>query len=272
MREKEKKNLTVLAAAAHPDDIEFMMAGTLLLLKKAGAKIHFFTLANGSCGTDEYSREEIILMRSEEAQASAREAGAHLFPPLVDDIQIFYEPFLLAKVAAVIRESKPDILLVPSPDDYMEDHQNACRLLATAAFVRGMPNYRTDPPLPPWNGETVLYHAMPHGLSDSLRRQVRPGQYVNIGSVLERKRKMLSLHRTQKEWLDKSQGIDAYLRLMETFSREVGALSGRFDYAEGFRRRAHWGYGPLDYDPLSHLLGDLCWTDPDYEKSLHSLW
>ena len=26
----------VLAAVAHPDDIEFMMAGTLLLLKRAG--------------------------------------------------------------------------------------------------------------------------------------------------------------------------------------------------------------------------------------------
>lgn len=30
----------VLAAAAHPDDIEFMMAGTLLRLKDAGAQIH----------------------------------------------------------------------------------------------------------------------------------------------------------------------------------------------------------------------------------------
>jgi N-acetylglucosamine malate deacetylase 1 len=271
MKEKDNMHLTVLAAAAHPDDIEFMMAGTLLLLKETGAQIHFFTLANGSCGTEKYSREEIILLRSEEARASASEAGARLFPPLVDDIRIFYEPSLLARVAAVIRESKPDIMLVPSPDDYMEDHQNACRLLATAAFVRGMPNFRTEPSLPPWNGQTVLYHAMPHGLCDPLRKKIRPGQYVNIGSVIGKKRKMLSLHRTQKEWLDKSQGIDAYLRLMETFSQELGALSGKFEYAEGFRRRSHWGYGPADYDPLSQLLGDLCLIDREYEKSLQSL-
>ena len=29
---------TAIAIAAHPDDIEFMMAGTLLLLKKQGTK------------------------------------------------------------------------------------------------------------------------------------------------------------------------------------------------------------------------------------------
>ncbi|MDQ6630443.1 MAG: PIG-L family deacetylase, partial [Verrucomicrobiota bacterium] len=31
---------TAFAIAAHPDDIEFMMAGTLLLLKNAGYEIH----------------------------------------------------------------------------------------------------------------------------------------------------------------------------------------------------------------------------------------
>ncbi|MFA6473183.1 MAG: PIG-L family deacetylase [Candidatus Latescibacterota bacterium] len=268
MIKKEKKSLTVLAAAAHPDDIEFTMSGTLLLLKQAGADIHIFNIANGSCGTEEFSKEEIIRMRAEEAAASAREAGAHLFPSLADDLNLFYEPVLLAKVASVIRQSKPDIMLISSPEDYMEDHQNACRLLVTAAFVRGMPNYLTDPPMPPFNNEMALYHAMPHGLRDSLRRRVYPGQYVNISSVLGKKRIMLSQHRSQKEWLDKSQGIDAYLTLMETFSREVGLLSKKFEYAEGWRRHSNWGYGPDGFDPLSDILGDLCRTDPDYEKSL----
>jgi hypothetical protein len=109
---------------------------------------------------------------------------------------------------------------------------------------------------------------MPHGLRDSLRRLVRPGQYVDIGSVFALKREMLSCHRTQKEWLDRSQGINAYLALMESFARELGRMSGRFECAEGWRRRAHWGYGPADYDPLVELLGGLCWTDPDYERSL----
>ncbi len=263
-----KKKTTVLAGAAHPDDIEFMMAGTLLRLRDFGAEIHCFVIGNGSCGTVEHPKEEIVRLRRKEAERSARLAGAVFHPPLVDDLEIFFEPGLLRRVAAVVREVRPDLLLVPSPDDYMEDHQNACRLLVTGAFARGMPNFRTDPDRATWNGPTAVYHAMPHGLRDALRRKVRPGQYVDIGDVLAEKRAMLAEHRTQKEWLDRSQGIDAYLNLMESFSLEMGRMSGRFEFAEGWRRRAHWGYGPGDYDPLSALLGPLCLTDPEYEREL----
>ena len=39
------------AIGAHPDDIEFYMAGTLLLLKQAGCEIHYMNLASGNCGS-----------------------------------------------------------------------------------------------------------------------------------------------------------------------------------------------------------------------------
>jgi len=42
---------TVLSMAAHPDDIGFLFAGTLLLFKEAGCPIHLWTLANGSLGS-----------------------------------------------------------------------------------------------------------------------------------------------------------------------------------------------------------------------------
>ena len=128
-------NRTVLAVGAHPDDVEFMMAGTVILLKEAGYEPHIFTVGNGSCGTAEYSREEIIQMRGEEAATAAGVTGATYHPGLVDDIKIYYEESLLARVSAVVREVNPEIILAPSPEDYMEDHQNTCRLIVTAAFV-----------------------------------------------------------------------------------------------------------------------------------------
>ena len=251
----------VLAAAAHPDDIEFMMAGTMLRLKNAGAQIHMWNLANGCCGSAKHTKEKIVRLRRSEARAAARIAGAVWRAPLVDDFALMYEPGLLAQIAAAVREIKPDLMLVPSPDDYMEDHQNACRLLVTAAFVRGMPNFTTSPSRPPWSGEIVIYHASPYGLHDQLRRLVRPDQYVDISAVLADKRAMLGQHKTQKEWLDESQGIDAYLMDMEKMSRQVGRMSGRFKYAEGWRRHNHLGFAPQDRDSLSELLGDACWVD-----------
>jgi LmbE family N-acetylglucosaminyl deacetylase len=257
-----------MAIAAHPDDIEFTMAGTLLSLKHAGYAIHMWNLANGHCGTAVYERDEIVRLRAAEAQASAHVAGAVLHPSITDDLAIYYEPGLVAQVAAVIREVRPSILLIPSPQDYMEDHANTCRLAVTAAFARGMRNYVTQPPRPPWNGDCVLYHAMPHGLRDGLRRRVRPELYVDIETVLDVKREMLSQHHTQKDWLDVSQGMGSYVAEMEQMAIAIGALSGRYRVAEGWRRHSHLGFAAAEVDPLVRTLADHCWVDPDYEQSL----
>ena len=258
----------VLAAVAHPDDIEFVMAGTLLRLKQAGAEIHMWNLANGCCGTATHDRAEIVGLRAEEAEKSARIAGAINHSSIADDMAVFFECGLLARVAAVVRTVKPNIVLTHSPQDYMEDHQNVCRLLVTGAFTKGMRNFPTDPSVPPWEGKTALYHALPHGLRDGLRKLVRSGQFVDITPVLDTKREMLAQHKSQKEWLDVSQGMDAYLKEMEDMSAAVGKQSGRFKFAEGWRRHSHLGFGPADYDPLQQLLGDACWKDPQYEADL----
>ena len=42
---------SALAIAAHPDDIEFVMAGTLLQLREAGWEIHYFNLSSGNMGS-----------------------------------------------------------------------------------------------------------------------------------------------------------------------------------------------------------------------------
>lgn len=250
------------AIAAHPDDIEFLMAGTLILLGQAGYELHYMNIANGSCGTARHTREEIIELRRAEAQAATALIGAVYHESLVDDLAIFYEPTTLARLAAVVREVAPEILLVQSPVDYMEDHQNAARLAVTAAFARGMPNFPTDPPRPPVSQEVTVYHAQPHGNRDPLRQRVIPDLYVDVSSVLARKREMLACHRSQKEWLDESQGMDSYLTAMEEICREIGAMSGRFAFAEGWRRRLHLGFCAAEADPLAQALAGYVLTRP----------
>jgi LmbE family N-acetylglucosaminyl deacetylase len=249
------KQLTAFAIVAHPDDVEFMMAGTLLLLKDAGVDIHIWNLCNGCYGSMVHRYDEIKRIRWEEGQAAAREAGATIYPPIADDLTLFYDAPSIAKVAAVIRQVKPDIILTHPPLDYMEDHMNACRLALTAAFAREMPNFPTLPPEPYYLGETVIYHAMPAGLRTGLRQPVQPELFVDISETLVRKRAMLAKHASQKEWLDATQGMDSYLNTMEDLSRQVGKLSGRFQVAEGWRRHLHLGYASENANPISDLLG-----------------
>ena len=136
---------SAIAIAAHPDDIELMMAGTLLLLKKSGYTIHYMNLAFGNCGSTKFSSEETKRIRLQEAKNAAQILGAYFHPPFCNDLEILYDINLLKKVAGIVREVKPAIVLTHSPEDYMEYHVNTGRLAVTAAFARGMPNFLTEP-------------------------------------------------------------------------------------------------------------------------------
>ncbi len=124
------------AVAAHPDDIEFMMAGTLMLLRDAGYELHYMNVANGCLGTTQYDTATIVEMRRCEAMRAAESIGATYHESICADLDIFYDRPTLAKLASVMREVAPDVLLTQSPVDYMEDHTNTCRLAVTAAFAR----------------------------------------------------------------------------------------------------------------------------------------
>lgn len=249
-----------LAVCAHPDDIEFSMAGTLLLLGEAGYELHTMTLANGSCGTVQYDRETIIRIRGEEARSAANFIHAVYHEPLTDDLDIFYERGPLLKLSSRMRQIAPEIILTHSPYEYMEDHSNTCRLVLTAAFTRGMPNFTVNPPHPPIDQPVTVYHAVPLGGLDPLGRPVIPGLYVDITRVINQKREMLALHRSQKDWLDFSQGMDSYLLSMEQASRKIGQLSGRFAYAEGWIKHLHLGYCDEKADPLLTALGEYAYV------------
>ncbi len=259
MSNESHSHLTALAIGAHPDDIEFGMAGTLLRLQAAGAEIHMWNLADGACGTRDMPREEIVRIRGEEAAAAARVAGAVLHPPITTDLEIFYTREQIAKVAAIIRVVRPTVLLIPALQDYMEDHMNAARLAVTAAFARGMRNFETMPDVPPWEGEVAIYHAMPHGGCDAYGRFVPPQRFVDITPVIQLKTEMLAQHASQRGWLRDSQAIDSYLQTMTDSGAALGRLSGKFQYAEGWRPHNYLGFASLPtFDPLRDILGDAC--------------
>ena len=244
-----------MAIAAHPDDIEFVMAGTLIRLGEAGYELHYMNIGNGSCGSATMNAEETVAVRTVEAKNAAALGGAVFHEPLVPDLEILYEQPIIRRLCAVIREVDPQILLVPSPQDYMEDHSTSSRLAVTAAFCRNLRNYQTDPPSPAISSEMCLYHAMPYRLRDQLRNPIRPDFFVDVTAVMDAKRDMLACHGSQRQWLDSSQGVDNYMKMMEDMSAEVGQMHGQFAFAEGWRMHSHMGFGPEDFDPLRTALG-----------------
>lgn len=247
---------TAIAIAAHPDDIEFFMAGTLMRLKEAGYDLHYWNLANGCCGSTQYDRATTANVRREEGMAAAKYLGATFHESICNDLEVFYDQATLAKVASVLREVNPTIVLTHAPIDYMEDHTNVCRLAVTAAFSRGIPNFPVVPPRPHVTGKVTVYHAQPYSHHEPLGTRVHPHFYVDVTNLQARKQAMLALHVSQKQWLDESQGHDSYLQAMSDLDADLGVSSGVFDFAEGWRKHLHLGFcGPHD-DPLRLALGE----------------
>jgi len=245
---------SAIAIGAHPDDIEFYMAGTLLLLKQAGWEIHYMNVSRGNCGSVKLNASQTRRARLREARHAAKILGAHWHPPICDDLEILYDVPTLRRLAAVIREARPSIVLTHSPQDYMEDHTNTCRLVVTAAFAHGMPNFKTTPARKPFDHDVTIYHAMPHGLRDGLRQRILPDAFVNTTPVHETKLQALAAHESQQDWLDVSQGMNSYLRAMDEMSRGVGRMSRKFKHAEGWRRHLHLGFSAKEIDPLREAL------------------
>jgi len=264
-----KSSNVALAIGAHPDDIEFMMAGTLLMLHRAGWKIHYLNVADGCCGSRQYGALKLASLRRTEARSAARVLRAHWHPGFVKDLEILYELKTLRRLASVMRAIKPSIVLTHSPRDYMEDHTNTCRLVVTAAFSLGMPNFQTIPPHRIVEGDVTLYHALPHGLRDGLGRRVVPGSLVNIAPVYETKLDALARHKSQQAWLDVSQGLNSYLKTMEEMAREIGRFSRRFTHAEGWCRHSHLGFSAGNIDPLKDALGANYLVNRRYDADLN---
>lgn len=251
----EKK--TVLAIGAHADDVEFNMAGTLCLLKEVGFELHIMTLAHCDLDSNELSRQEMARIRRQEAERSAEVIGGVYHPSMVPDLMVFYEDGLLRKVASVIREVRPTIVLLPSLEDYMEDHTNTARLAVTACFSRGMRNYLTDPPRDPVDHDVFLYHAQPHLNRDQMGNFIVPEIFVDIERVMETKLAMLRCYESQLAWLQETQGMDDFLEAMRSTCSELAEKSGipALSFAEGFRKHSHVGFSAKDDDPLTDVLG-----------------
>src|SRR5206468_1133121 len=106
---------TVMALMAHPDDIEFLCAGTLVLLQRAGYAVHMATMTAGDLGSMTLARARIARIRLAEARASAKLLGVKYTCLGLRDLTIVCSELVKRRVTELIRKVKPDLLISHSP-------------------------------------------------------------------------------------------------------------------------------------------------------------
>jgi LmbE family N-acetylglucosaminyl deacetylase len=246
----------VLSVLAHPDDAEFLCAGTMIRLARGqGWQVHIASMTPGDCGSAELAPDEIARTRRAEGARAAAVLGGQYHCLEERDLLVFYNERTLERVTRLLRRVRPRIILTHSPTDYMLDHEMTSTVVRAAAFGAPIPNFLNDRGLGP-----VLEH-IPHLYycdaiegKDPLGRPVPPAFCIDISGVIETKAEMLAGHASQRDWLLKHHGMDHYVNAMRDWGAKRGRACG-VAYAEGFRQ--HLGHSYPQDNLLGQLLGAL---------------
>jgi LmbE family N-acetylglucosaminyl deacetylase len=245
----------ILSVLAHPDDGEFLCAGTLIRLRREhGWSVDLASLTAGDCGSAELPPDEIARLRRAEGSDAAALIGAAYHCLEERDLLVVYGERPLERVTRLLRQVRPAIVLTHSPADYMLDHEQTSLLARAACFAASVPNFLCDRiKEPPLERIPHLYYCDPIEGMDALGREVEPSFCVDISSVIETKAEMLGRHTSQREWLRKQHGMDHYVQAMRDWGATRGGPHGVF-FAEGFRQHLGHSY------PQENLLGQLLGT------------
>ncbi len=219
--------MRVLAIGAHPDDLEILCGGTLAKYCQEGHKVFMVHLANGNRGSTQYSSEELVNIRRQEAKAAAELIGAeYLEGGFANDLEIYPNQRLRDHVTDLFRIAKPDVIITLAPNDYSPDHNYTSQLVFDASHAATIPLYKTA------HGANavpaaILFMDTVAGIG------FQPEEYVDISDTIEQKKEMILCHKSQQTFLSAYRETD-FLENALVQSRFRGFQAG-VEYAEGFR-------------------------------------
>ena len=229
---------TVLTVLAHPDDAEFLCAGTLIRLRERGWEVHIATCTPGDCGTMTEDRWAISATRTAEARKAAAMIGATYHCLDERDIYVVYDQPTLHKAVDLFRQVAPSLVFTHAAKDYMMDHEMASLLARAASFAYGAPNASSFPRRPE-SGIPHLYYCDPIEGVDPYGHPVEPTTVVDITGQMETKTQMLACHASQREWLRAHHGMDEYIESMKRHSAWRGQRIGKSAGEAFVQHRGH---------------------------------
>jgi N-acetylglucosamine malate deacetylase 1 len=132
--------LDILAIAAHRDDVEQTCGGTLLKMAQLGHRTGILDLTKGEMGTRGSAEE-----RSQEAAAAAKILCASWREALdIPDGRVENTWENRLKVARVIRQMRPQVVILPYWEGRHPDHYTASKLGYEACFLAGLAKLDVD--------------------------------------------------------------------------------------------------------------------------------
>ncbi len=222
---------SAMVVVAHPDDAEFMVAGTVAKWTRGGATVTYVVVTKGDKGSDDpdMTPSRLTEIREAEQRAAGAVLGVKHFEFMgYDDGYLQHTLALRRDLARLIRRYRPEVVMCFDPtnrffsDTYTNhpDHRASGDATVDAVFPTArdrltFPELLADG-LEPWKVKQLW-----------MGGTGEPNVWVDIGDTLDLKQKALAAHPSQL-------GPD----IVEfALGMARGSATGQdFEYAESFRR------------------------------------
>ncbi len=222
---------SAMVIVAHPDDAEFLCAGTVAKWAGAGSTVTYVVITNGNKGSEDPEMTPVMLaeIREAEQRAAGTILGVKHFEFMgYEDGYLQHTLALRRDLTRIIRRHRPEVVICFDPtqrflgDTYANhpDHRASGDAAVDAIF----PSARDRLTFP----ELLTENLLPHKVASIwLGGTDVPNVRVDITPTLELKKKALLAHPSQL-------GEDVVGWVMEM--GRMQAEGQPFEYAEGFRK------------------------------------
>src|SRR5271165_6590906 len=237
-------DLNVLAIAAHRDDVEQTCGGTLLKMAQRGQRTGILDLTQGEMGTRGTAED-----RAREAAEAARILGVSWRRALdIPDGRVENTWENRLKVASVIRETRPHVVILPYWKGRHPDHYTTSVLGYEACFLAGLAKLAlSSQPLAlsqTSSGVDKRESLAPHRpfkiIYATLYYDVRPTFVVDISGQFEQKFASILAYKSQFSDQEAGKEIfpahDEIRARVDSMARYYGMLGG-VTYAEPFLQK-----------------------------------
>jgi bacillithiol biosynthesis deacetylase BshB1 len=219
---------SILVIGPHPDDQELGMGGSIARLAGQGHRVHLVDMTNGEptpLGTPE--------RRAKEAAAAAKILGVERTLLGLHNREVVHTLDARHRLAAVIRQHRPNWMFVPYPIDAHPDHVATTRIAEDARFDAKLT--RSAIPGEPWHPKRIIYYYCTH-----LMMNFQPVFFLDVSGQMETK--IAAVRAYESQFIENKSPVVEMVRTMNAF---YGGRIGT-PYAEPFFTYEALGFGGLD--------------------------
>jgi LmbE family N-acetylglucosaminyl deacetylase len=224
-------NQRVLAVVAHPDDADYLCAGTLARARADGAAIGICVLCQGDRGQPSEPLEDLVEVRRREMQAAAEVLGASAMFGEVSDGHLQDVPEQRKILIELYRQFRPSLVLAHAANDYHSDHRAASALAEAASWYSTSAGHESQSAVLP--SQPALWWMDTINMMD-----FEPGFFIDVSKYLALKREMLRCHGSQL--LRGSEGDFSPLESQMVRQAETRGAQAGVRAAEAFRLHLAW--------------------------------